>query len=74
MPAMVEALSANGRDRSSLVVAPRVDVSAVGDDTAVAAWRDAGADELICSVNSPNLADHHAGLAHVAALAAAHTG
>lgn len=68
MPAMVEQLAARGRDRASLIVAPRVDVADVPDLAAVQAWRDAGADELILSVNSYELADHHAGVAHAAAL------
>lgn len=68
MPAMIEQLAARGRDRSSLIVAPRVDVSAVPDAAAVQAWQEAGADELIISVNSPNLSDHHGGLAHTASL------
>ncbi len=69
MPAMLHALELSGRDRSSLTIAPRVDVTVVPDDTAVRAWIDAGADELIIGVSSHDLADHHAGLEHIAALA-----
>lgn len=69
MPAMLQALEVNGRDRASLTVAPRVDVNAVGDTAAVQAWVDAGADELIVGVSSLDLADHRAGLEHLATLA-----
>ena len=69
MPLMLEALVADGRERDSLVVAPRVDVSSLPDLAAVEAWQQAGADELIVGVSSLAIADHHAGLAHVAALA-----
>lgn len=69
MPVMLEALEANGRDRSSLTIAPRVDVTAVDDAAAVQAWADAGADELIVGVSSHDLADHRAGLEHLATLA-----
>lgn len=68
MPAMIEQLGAQGRDRSDLIVAPRVDVRDVPDLAAVQAWADAGADELILSVSSHELSDHHAGLSHTAAL------
>jgi len=68
MPAMVEALEANGRDRASLTIAPRVDITSLPDIDAVHAWRDAGADELIIGVSSLELADHLAGLDHVAML------
>ena len=68
MPAMVEQLAAQGRDRSSLIVAPRVDVADVPDAAAVQAWKDAGADELILSVSSHELSDHRTGLAHAAVL------
>ena len=68
MPAMVEALQAHGRTIDDLVVAPRVDVAAVPDIAAAQAWADAGADELILMVGSPDIADHRAGLAAVAKL------
>jgi len=68
MPAMIEQLAAAGRDRSDLIVAPRVDVKDVPDKATVDAWREAGADELIFSVGSLELADHRAGLAHAASL------
>lgn len=70
MPAMVEALEANGRTREDIVVAPRVDITAVPDADAVAAWEEAGAEELIIGVSSHDLADHVAGLQHVASLMA----
>lgn len=69
MPAMVHALEANGRDRASLTIGPRVDVTSLPDAASIEAWRDAGADELIVGVSSADLADHRAGLAHVAELA-----
>jgi hypothetical protein len=69
MPSMLEALVATGRDRDGLIVAPRIDVSSLPDLAAVKAWEQAGADELIVCVSSLALGDHHAGLAHVAALA-----
>jgi len=71
MPKLQAELDANGRTRSDIIVAPRVDVSAIPDAAAVEAWRQAGADQLIASVNSYELADHHAGLSHVAKLQAA---
>jgi probable F420-dependent oxidoreductase len=63
------ALADVGRSRDDIVVAPRVDVTAVPDAAAVAAWHDAGADELIVGVSSGELADQRAGLAHVARVA-----
>ena len=71
MPAMVEALESQGRERTSLTVAPRVDVTDLPDIAAVEAWRKAGADKLVVGVSSPDLADHRSGLAHVATLAQA---
>jgi len=47
LPKLDEALAAQGRSRSDIVVAPRVDVSQVPDRAAVDAWADAGADQLI---------------------------
>ncbi len=72
MPAMLQALAANGRDRASLTVAPRVDLAAVADADAVQAWIDAGADQLIIGVSSHSLRDHRAGLEHIAVLAQAY--
>lgn len=69
MPDMLKQLAANGRDRSSIVVAPRVDVTSVPDLDAINTWRDAGADELIVGVSSLDLGDHRAGLQQVADLA-----
>lgn len=68
MPEFVEALDAVGRSRDDMVVAPRIDVSAVPDQRAVNGWADAGADRLIISVNSADVAEIRAGLQHVAAL------
>ena len=67
----VEALESQGRERTSLTVAPRVDVTDLPDIAAVEAWRKAGADQLVVGVSSPDLADHRSGLAHVATLAQA---
>jgi hypothetical protein len=39
------------------------------DAASIDAWRQAGADELIVGIGSPDLADHRAGLTHVAELA-----
>ncbi|MBT5755916.1 MAG: TIGR03619 family F420-dependent LLM class oxidoreductase [Acidimicrobiaceae bacterium] len=69
MPAMLQALEANDRERESLTIAPRVDVTSLPDAASIDAWRQAGADELIVGISSRNLADHRAGLAHVAELA-----
>lgn len=69
MPSMIELLDAHGRDRASLTVAPRVDISTLPDNAAIEAWALAGADELIVGVSSPELAEHRAGLQRVAELA-----
>jgi hypothetical protein len=66
---MLQALEANGRERNSLTIAPRVDVTSLPDAASIDAWRQAGADELIVGISSPDLADHRAGLTHVAELA-----
>jgi probable F420-dependent oxidoreductase len=71
MPAMTEALQSQDRELASLTVAPRVDVTDLPDVGAVDAWRQAGADELVVGVSSPDLADHRAGLALLAKLAQA---
>ena len=71
MPAMTEALQSQDRELASLTVAPRVDVTDLPDVGAVDAWRQAGADGLVVGVSSPDLADHRAGLAHLAKLAQA---
>lgn len=68
MPSLVSDLTAVGRSRSDIVVAPRIDVTQLPDADSVAAWAEAGADQLIVSVNSPDIADHLAGVAHVADL------
>ncbi|MEL7210546.1 MAG: TIGR03619 family F420-dependent LLM class oxidoreductase, partial [Actinomycetota bacterium] len=52
LPRLEEALSAEGRDRSSIVVAPRIGSEQLPDAAAVAAWADAGADELIVGTAS----------------------
>ena len=69
MPLLDKALTDAGRTRSDVVVAPRIDVAAVPDADSVAAFAHAGADQLIVSTSSTDLADVRAGLAHVAHLA-----
>ena len=69
MPLLDEALADTGRTRTDIVVAPRIDVAAVPDANSVAAFADAGADELVISTSSPDLGEVRAGLAHVARLA-----
>ncbi len=68
LPDVVAKLEVLGRHRDDLVVAPRIDVTAVPDQAAVDAWSEAGADQLIVSVNSHDLDHHRAGLHHVAEL------
>lgn len=68
VPKMVEALAAEGRERSSLTIAPRVEIADLPDQAAVEAWRAAGADQLIVNVGTRDLAELRAGLAHVAGL------
>ena len=62
------ALTAAGRNRSEIVVAPRIDVSGVPDAAAVAAWTDAGADELIVGASGHDRERHRSALHHVARL------
>lgn len=69
MPAMIEALESRGRDRASLTVAPRIDVSDLTEAGVVETWARAGADELIVGVSSADHAEQRAGLAQVAGLA-----
>ena len=47
MPGFTETLAAQGRDRASIVVAPRIGLDALPDAASVEAWREAGADQLI---------------------------
>ena len=67
MPRMVEALDAVGRDRSSLVVAPRVAVGQLPDRAAVESYRAAGADQLIVGTASSELDEIRRGMDHLAA-------
>ncbi|MCP3913651.1 MAG: LLM class flavin-dependent oxidoreductase [Actinomycetia bacterium] len=71
MPRLEEALATQGRDRSDILVAPRIATQGVPDQGAVEAWAAAGADQLIIGTTSPDLADIRAGLAHVASLSGA---
>lgn len=68
LPAMVEALAAEGRSRDDLIVAPRVAVDQVPDAAAVEAWREAGADQLIVGTTTADLDEIRAGLRAVAGL------
>ena len=68
LPKLVEALEAEGRDRSSIVVAPRVSVEQLPDAAAVDAYREAGADQLIVGTTSGDLGDINRGLDHLATL------
>ena len=63
---MIEALEAEGRSRSDLVVAPRVDVSVLADQGVIDEWSDAGADQLIVMTNSADLDTIRAGMAQAA--------
>lgn len=55
MPRFIERLDAQGRSRADVIVAPRIDVRAAADPAAVEGWIEAGADQLILSVNSGDL-------------------
>ncbi|MGF1596778.1 MAG: TIGR03619 family F420-dependent LLM class oxidoreductase [Acidimicrobiales bacterium] len=68
MPSLLEELGRAGRDRWSIVVAPRIDVSQVPDRSAVEAFADAGADQLIVGVGSADLDEIRRGLDHLATL------
>lgn len=52
LPELDEALAAERRDRSSMVVAPRIASTALPDAAAVEAWAEAGADQLIVGTTS----------------------
>ena len=63
-----DALAAVGRTRADVVVAPRVDIEAVPDEVAVAAWAAAGADQLIVGASGLDIEVHRSALHHVASL------
>lgn len=69
MPLLERVLSDAGRTRSDVVVAPRIDVAAVPDADSVAAFAEAGADQLIVSTSSADLGEVRSRLAHIARLA-----
>lgn len=69
MPLLDKVLTDADRTRSDFVVAPRIDVAAVPDADSVAAFADAGADQLIVSTSSAEMGGVRAGLAHIARLA-----
>ena len=68
MPKLIEALEAEGRDRSTVVVAPRVSVEQLPDAAAVEAYREAGADQLIVGTSSADLDEIRRGLDHLTSL------
>jgi probable F420-dependent oxidoreductase len=68
LPRMVEALAAQGRDRSDLVVAPRIGVQQVPDRAAVEAWAEAGADQLIVGTATADPDEIARALDHLAGL------
>lgn len=55
MPGFVDVLTAHGRTRSDIVVAPRVAASTVSDASAIESWSAAGADQLIVGTNTADL-------------------
>ncbi|MGB5755543.1 MAG: TIGR03619 family F420-dependent LLM class oxidoreductase [Acidimicrobiales bacterium] len=69
MPRLESALADNGRSRTDIVVAPRIDISQVPDRASVEAWSEAGADQLIVGVGTADIDGLRAALADVAALA-----
>ncbi len=68
LPAMVEALADQGRERSDLVVAPRVVVDQVPDRAAIDAWAEAGADQLIVGTATADPDEIARALDHLAGL------
>lgn len=68
MPKLREALDAEGRNRSSIIVAPRVSAEQLPDAAAVDAFRQAGADQLIVGTTSGDLGEINRGLDHLTAL------
>lgn len=70
MPKLIEALAAEGRDRASIVVAPRIGMAQVPDQAAVEVWREAGADQLIVGTTGDDLDEIRRGLDHLATLVA----
>lgn len=65
-----ELLVERGRTRDDVTVAPRVDVTAVADAAAVAAWAEAGADQLIVGASGGSISAHRDALHSVAKLVA----
>ena len=68
MPSFEAALAAEGRPRTDIVVAPRIDVRQVASTTAVAAFESAGADQLIVGTASSDVSVIRAALAHLGQL------
>lgn len=68
MPHLERALIEVDRVRADIVVAPRIDVSVVPDAASVSAFAAAGADQLIVSVSSSDVAEIRAALAHIGGL------
>ena len=57
MPKLDEALAEQGRERTDIVVAPRVDISQVPDQAAIDAWEAAGADQLIIGTGTADVVE-----------------
>lgn len=68
MPAMLDALAAQGRGRDDLVVAPRIAVAQVPDRAAIEAWAEAGADQLIVGTTTSEVDEVRAAIDHLAGL------
>lgn len=74
MGPMIDWLESEGRTRADLIVAPRIDVRSAATPADVQAWADAGADQLILSVNSGDLDILRTSLDQIGALAASYQG
>lgn len=68
MPTFIEALEKQGRGRADVVVAPRVSGEQLPDEAAVAAFAEAGADQLIVGTASSDIDEIRAELDRLAAL------
>ncbi|MEM7325802.1 MAG: TIGR03619 family F420-dependent LLM class oxidoreductase [Actinomycetota bacterium] len=71
MPQLEAALAQRGRDRSDIVVAPRIDATQVPDAEALDAWREAGADQLIIGTGTADLGEIRQALDRLAGLVGA---
>ena len=66
MPGFVKKLEDQGRDRASIVVAPRIAVSQIKQRGDVEAFEAAGADQLIVGTTSADLGEIRSGMSHAA--------